>query len=143
MGLRNIKLRMSRKLLFVSGIFMCISWVLNQEEAREDKFIAQNVVDHLRKWTQRSPLESLANIVERHATFLKDDIFDNYDSFLALLRDEHQRKLLKDLSPDDAYSNPTFIAARRVATNFDEALVKLLFGFDEEITRLAKKYGVF
>jgi hypothetical protein len=47
-ALRNIKLRMSRKLLFVSGLFMCISWALNKIEADEQKFLSQDLVAYLR-----------------------------------------------------------------------------------------------
>ena len=142
-ALRNIKLRMSRKLLFISGLLMCISLALSEVEDEGEDFIAQRLVAYLRHWTQRSPLESLAAIVERYAPALTAEIFDNYDSFLALLGDKNNRQLLEQLGPDDAYKNSIFLEARQVATNFDEALIKLLFSSDPKITQLAQKYGVF
>jgi hypothetical protein len=142
-ALRNIKLRMSRKLLFVSGLFMCISWSLNKIEADEQKFLPQDLVAYLRDWTQRPPLESLAAIIEKYAPSMAAEIFDNYDSFLALLSNENKRASLEKLEPDQAYKDDLFLEARRFANKFDEALIKLLFGSNEEITQLAQKYGVF
>ena len=109
----------------------------------DEEFIVQQLVGYLRRWTQRPPLESLATIAQRYAPSLTAEIFDNYDSFLALLGDEKKRELLEKLGPDDAYKDSVFLEARQVATNFDEALIKLLFRSDDKITQLAEKYGVF
>jgi hypothetical protein len=122
---------------------MCISWALNEIEDGDQSFVIQQLVGYLRSWTQRPPLESLATIVERYAPSLTAEIFDSYDSFLALLGDKDKRELLEKLGPDDAYKDPVFLEARRVATDFDEALTKLLFRSNDEITQLAQKYGVF
>jgi hypothetical protein len=142
-ALRNIKLRMSRKLLFVSGFFMCISWALKREEYVGDSFIIQRLVIHLRDWTLRSPLESLAGIVKQYAPTLTADIFDSYDKFLFLLNDEDNRRVLEDLAPDDAYTNPVFLSARQIAIDFDDALVNLMFKSNHQVTHLVQKYGVF
>eukprot|EP01038_Epipyxis_sp_PR26KG_P012451 gene12451-16699_t len=121
-ALRNIKLRMSRKLLFVSGLLMCITWALDHGKA-DDEFVVPGLVNHLREWTRRRPLDSLAIVVERYAPALADDIFGSYDSFLAVLGDDEKRHLLQRPGPDDAYLDEVFLDARRVATNFDDALV--------------------
>jgi hypothetical protein len=142
-ALRNIKLRMSRKLLFVSGFFMCISWALNKTESDDDELMVQELENYLLRWTQRPPLESLAIIVETYASCLTDDIFDSYDSFLALLHDEGKRKLLEQLAPEEAYGDEVFLRARQLAADFDDALIKMLFSTNEKITQLTQKYGVF
>ena len=143
-ALRNIKLRMSRKLLFVSGLFMCLSWALDERHGQPgDDFETQSLVEHLYAWTRNSPLESLAGVVERYGAGLAPAIFDSYDSFLALLSDEVSRKRLEKLSPEDAYRDEVFLSARRVATSFDEALTTLLFDSDPTVAKLVKKYGVF
>jgi hypothetical protein len=142
-ALRNIKLRMSRKLLFVSGFFMCISWALNERESREDPFTVQKLVSHLREWTERPPLDSLSIIVDQYAPSIASDIFDAYDNFLALLNDEEKRKVLEQLAPEDAYKDKVFLDAREIAQNFDEALLKLLFESNDDVTDVVKKYGVF
>lgn len=142
-ALRNIKLRMSRKLLFSSGMFMCFSWALGDNEVPEEQFLDQKLVMHLRGWTQRPPLESLAAVVESYAPSLAGGIFDSYDTFLDLLFDEDKRKALAQLSPEDAYKSDLFLEAREVATTFDDALTNLLFGSNDRLTELAQKYGVF
>lgn len=142
-ALRNIKLRMSRKLLFVSGLLMCLSWALRHDEEADDTLVARNLVSHLRDWTRRSPLESLAMTVERYAPHLVNEIFDSYESFLAVLTDDAQRELLQELDPDDAYKDDVFLNARSVASRFDDALVKLIFESNDEIAQLATRYGVF
>jgi predicted nucleotidyltransferase len=142
-ALRNIKLRMSRKLLFVSGLFMCLSWALEGQAARESDYESQDLVDHLFAWTQRSPLQSLATVVERYAPTSAPDIFDSYDSFLAILDNEALRTKLEELSPEAAYEDSDFLAAREVATRFDHALTALLFDENPEVAKLVRKYGVF
>ncbi|MEO4042931.1 nucleotidyltransferase domain-containing protein [Hoeflea sp. CAU 1731] len=142
-ALRNIKLRMSRKLIFVSGLLMCISWALRDVDERDEEFLEQKLVEYLTNWAQRPPLESLAMVVAEHAPSLTHDIFDNYDAYLAILNNKQQRELLEELSPEEAYQNDAFLEARKVATNFDEALTTLLFDADAKITKLVKKYGVF
>jgi hypothetical protein len=141
-ALRNIKLRMSRKLLFVSGLFMCISWALNGEKS-ERPFVVQELVTHLRDWTQNPPLESLAGIVARFAPSLASDVFDAYDQFLLLLNDEQKRKVLEQLSPEEAYEDAVFLDARQIATKFDETLLKLMFESNDEVAEAVKRYGVF
>ena len=122
---------------------MCISWSLNKIEADDQRFLPQDLVSYLRRWTERPPLESLATIVETYAPSLIGEIFNNYDSFLALLSDEKKRTSLEELEPDQAYKDDLFLEARQVATRFDKALIELLFGSNDEITQLAQKYGVF
>ncbi|ESX24575.1 hypothetical protein X755_19900 [Mesorhizobium sp. LNJC405B00] len=141
-ALRNIKLRMSRKLLFVSGFFMCISWAL-ENRGNDVEQLRQNLIAHLMSWTQRSPLESLARIVQQYRPSLKSEIFDSYDEFLALLNNDDIRKHLEKLLPEEAYKDPIFLKARETATSFDAALTTLLFDTNKDITRLVQKYGVF
>ena len=142
-AMRNIKLRMSRKLLFVSGLFMCISWKLNPHKTTDGNLLPQELVSHLQVWTQRPPLESLAVVIEQFAPALATDVFDSYDSFLKLLGDAEKREALELLAPEDAYKNNAFLAARTMSDKFDDALTKLLFESHDEVSQLAKRYGVF
>lgn len=142
-ALRNIKLRMSRKLLFVSGLFMCLSWNLADQEPIHGKLLSQELVSHLQGWTQRPPLESLAMIIEQYAPILAADVFDSYDSFLQLLCDDGKRAALEGLAPENAYNDAVFSEARSFSKRFDVALTKLLFESNDSVSQLAKQYGVF
>lgn len=142
-ALRNIKLRMSRKLLFVSGLFMCLSWALKPRENSDKQTLSQELVDHLGEWTKRPPLESLAIIVRDYAPSLATKIFDSYDSFLGVLEDNTKRSAMESLSPEAAYMDKAFLKARNDSDDFDEALRLLLFESNDKITQLAKRYGVF
>jgi hypothetical protein len=142
-ALRNIKLRMSRKLLFVSGLFMCISWRLAGRSSGDRKLLTPDLVAHLQAWTQRPPLESLAIVIEKYGTSLAAEIFNSYDSFLRLLGDDERRKALEELAPEEAYKNEVFLEARSVSNTFDDALTKLLFDCNDDVSKLAKRYGVF
>lgn len=141
-GLRNIKLRMSRKLLFISGLFMCLSWKLAHRNPIEES-PAHQLVSHLQSWIQRTPLESLAMIVEQYAPAVAADVFDSYDSFLQLLSDGRQREALERLSPEDAYQDQSFTTARDLSKVFDTALINVLFESNVDVTQLVKQYGVF
>lgn len=142
-ALRNIKLRMSRKLLFVSGLFMCISWALREDQTEDGDPVIHELVRHLREWTRRPALESLAVMIEKYAPSLAPDVFDAYDSFLEILSSVEKRSVLEQLSPDGAYENEIFLDARQISANFDNKLLELMFDSDVNITRLVKKYGVF
>jgi predicted nucleotidyltransferase len=142
-ALRNIKLRMSRKLLFISGLFMCISWALAPQEEPTGELVVQKLVSHLLTWTQRPPLESLATVIGQYDTSLASEVFDPYDRFLHLLNDKSEREILERLAPEEAYENSVFLEARRIADRFDTALLSLLFDSNDDIARLVKKYGVF
>ncbi|GLQ37729.1 hypothetical protein GCM10007908_13490 [Rhizobium albus] len=142
-ALRNIKLRMSRKLLFVSGFLMCISWALREGSSEEGEFVTQDLVNHLKTWTDTTPLESLAATIASHAPDLAAQIFDSYEAFLTLLNDKEKREWLEKLSPDAAYGDDVFLQARSTALSFDEALTQLLFDVNNDVTKLVKKYGIF
>ena len=141
-ALRNIKLRMSRKLLAMSGILMCIAWPL--EPAVTDPLVIKDrLIDHLEGWINRSPLHSLQAFVVQHAAGLEEEVLGPYDEFLALLGDGTKRNELSSLDPADAYSNATFIAARGLSERLDKAFIKLLFDSNPHVAALSKQYGVF
>jgi hypothetical protein len=89
-GLRNIKLRMSRKLIFVSGLLVCMSCYFNPSEAVRKLQLAKDssteaLVNHLQKYVALTPLEIVAESVALYGisdqTAIK--LFGAYDAFLA------------------------------------------------------------
>ena len=101
-GLRNAKLRMSRKLIFATGMLSCFSCELLpcgealQDLAKNNSTIAME--EHLREFVQTPPLEILATLLlERNIkqeTALK--LFSSYNAFLTLLDDEEKKEPIEE-----------------------------------------------
>jgi predicted nucleotidyltransferase len=148
-ALRNAKLRMSRKLLYATGMLTCFSCeMLISEEAREDLQKNHSTVrmeEHLLRFIQKTPLEILATfLVERKIkkeTTVK--LFSSYNAFLALLDDADKRDRLKKLSLDEIPTDAVFGEIRSIGRTFQQGLTALFFHDDEQLRDLTIFYGVF
>lgn len=149
-AIRNFKLRMSRKLIFVAGLIMCLNCELRppesvrkQEQSESDFYAALS--DFLLGFTNRTPLEVLAEFgmaFDSKGTTIAE-IFNYYDAFLAILRDHDQRARLESMDLDAAINDPVFANARIVGNGFQEGLNKLFFSTDDNLTQKTQRYGVF
>lgn len=158
-ALRNVKLRMSRKLLFVSGLIACFACELGLPGAACNQDPRRPVADRcqtcLLPFFREPPLENMATLLmhllnrasgnaqrsQVAATARK--AFDAYDAFLALLNDSEKRGRLDALTGADLDTDCVFDDARKISRSFRDALDELFFATDERMTRLVKKYGVF
>jgi len=148
-GLRNAKLRMSRKLIFASGVLVCFRCNLDQKlqgkistEGRDINL--KHLANHILDCTNSTPLDILASTVQNSGT--NDEVatalFSSYDEFLGTLADKSARAELKAMSPQDSRSNPVFMQLRRISKRFEDGLNKLFF-HNDDIRPLTEKYGVF
>jgi hypothetical protein len=136
-GLRNIKLRMSRKLIYLKGILMCFS-CYNNESINKN-----NIAQHLAELTMLKPLDLMLRVLsERNVDKFLLTAIDQYDEFLGILDDKTMRDELKSLNMHDAYVNSVFLKARSVANEFQNSLSEI-FKNDEALTEFAKKYLIF
>jgi predicted nucleotidyltransferase len=94
-ALRNLKLRMSRKLLFIAGMIACFECHLNfQTDEERTQFYGegqvQPVIDLLRGVLSQTPLEILASAVLRFSPnkTANRKLFASYDEFLGMLASE-------------------------------------------------------
>ncbi|MFT3765825.1 MAG: nucleotidyltransferase domain-containing protein [Minicystis sp.] len=148
-ALRNAKLKMSRKLIFVSGMLTCFGLLLFGEgEAFRDangKPDAFRIVRFLRDRIRVQPLDHLAQAALRPAVSRETAraLFEEYDAFLGVLRDQEKREHLKGLTFDDLGGDALFRETSRIGRRFQEALDKLFFVEDPELRRLILDYGVF
>lgn len=145
-ALRNIKLRMSRKLTFAAGLLMCAHPHLDGEGPAEAD--AEQVRDDLRcglvALTQLTPLQLVSQALLRNnksETSIK--LLDAYDWFLGLLNDQRRRGELEKLGADEAYANATFNECRAQSRRFQEALTALFFRDNEQLAKFTIEYGVF
>jgi len=136
-GLRNIKLRLSRKLIYVKGLLMCFSCYLNDKQGKDA------VRDHLLEVIKLSPLEILIKVMSnRNVDGLLLQIIDCYDAFLGIINDDTKREHLASLTTNTAYDDVEFLAARKIANDFQEAMNKLFEG-DKELKAFTQKYVLF
>lgn len=150
-ALRTAKLRISRKLTYVSGLLMCFSCEFEKSGGLED--VASDpqsklhaFVQHLTKYTNRTPLEVVAHTVLQYPELenIARKMFGVYDQFLALLNDEAKREHLENLERADVSGDAVYETVRALSHEF-QASVDAMF-FDDngtDLQRLTKIYGTF
>jgi predicted nucleotidyltransferase len=147
-GLRNAKLRMSRKLIFASGLLVCFS--VNLDEELQSKIsTATNDVrfhlrDHIMNYVRLTPLEILAKSTVRYGVSddVARDLFGAYGDFLEILDKKDSREALKAVRSADSRTNPVFKQIREISEVFKGALDHIFFD-NRQIARLTREYGVF
>lgn len=146
-AIRNVKLRMSRKLIFAAGLIACYScdpvWLREREPHSAAGQSIESMVGHLEKFANRPPLDILAEVLIRHPQDeTAKDLFDSYDSFLGRLNDPEARKHLERLRPEDA-ADERFQLIQQECSRFESALEQLFFGESTPLARMTRTYGVF
>ncbi|MEO6802326.1 MAG: nucleotidyltransferase domain-containing protein [Granulicella sp.] len=148
--LRNIKLGLSRKLIFVAGLLACYTCHLDFEDdlARERFYSQQNtagLVAKLHETLKASPLELVASVLGKyieHDTATKK-LFDTYDKFLGMLLNEGVRNHLEKLHSDNCYSDALFQEAKKLKWNFQDALSSIFLEKTSLLGEFTIRYGVF
>jgi predicted nucleotidyltransferase len=148
-GLRNAKLRMSRKLIFASGLLVCFSasldTALNDQISTGTKDdIKLRLINHIRDCVRLTPLEILAKSMEQYGVpeATAKELFAAYAEFLGLLDNEQSREALKALRSADSRTDPTFKQVRKISGAFEHALDHIFFE-NPTVAPLTRKYGVF
>jgi hypothetical protein len=147
-ALRNIKLRMSRKLLYVAGLLACFHphLLMPDPEVRrhiyEEESFKPEIIDVVYSIFSDSPLDMVAGFLDRpEFDHIALRLFRAYDEFLGVLRDANHRNQLEKLSEEDADSDPLYQKARETSHRFRDSLLELFFG--EKLFDLTRLYGVF
>jgi predicted nucleotidyltransferase len=150
-ALRSIKLGVSRKLLFASGLlacFWCDPEVSKNESQEPSKQSLVNCLDTFFSWT---PLERLASFFTVHirvseSEFLREtarELFDAYDDFLGLLNDSDKRKHLDELKPEDEEADVVFKDARTMRMHFRLAIQGMFLNDQSPLRQHTIEKGVF
>jgi len=148
-ALRNIKLRMSRKLIFVSGLLTCFSCYLNPSSVIEEvstgtRDSKTGLVEHLVKYVGMTPLEVLAESLFKYASEdTARQIMNAYDSFLSKLAVSDIRGHLKDLDISKTDTDETFNELCEISRKFQDGLSSFFFDDNNDLAELIRKYGVF
>lgn len=147
-AIRNIKLRFSRKLIYVWGLLACFSWDLfpPQGESLPDspEEAASRLAAHVLEQTRVTPIDLLARmLLERTDLSLAGDLIGSYDEFLAVLTDPERREHLGRLEFDSAAEDPLYRELRSSSGRFSKGLVRLFFDSDEQLAEMTKTFAMF
>lgn len=149
-AIRNMKLRMSRKLIYVSGLLTCFGCQLGFGGSTfnigcHDPNGAPECIDCLRRRLAQTPLDILAGAL-MHFEHLDDTarkLVNAYDGFLGILADADKRKRLEAIDSDQYESDEVFQDARRLSHAFRDGLLELFFDQKSGLFDLTRNYGVF
>lgn len=131
-GLRNAKLRTSRKVLFAGGLLPLLSCHRLPHEAHRAHLLAQLAAP---------PTDRLAQAFLDHgAPDAGIRALSAYDRWVGLLGDDEARAQLATLSEADARADPVFREARRHAAELQGGLLALLF--ETPLRDVVREYGV-
>ena len=151
-GLRNAKLRMSRKLIFASGLLVCFSANfdpvlpknISTTISSENDVIKLNLVNHIRDLVRLTPLEIIDRSIKACSVSgaTAEQLFKAYAEFLNLLNDDKVRGALEGLRARDSRTDTTFQRIREISVQFENALGEIFFE-NRVLAPLTRKYGVF
>jgi hypothetical protein len=150
-ALRSVKLGISRKLMFASGLLACF-WCdpeisgISGQEPRVQSLIA--CLDEFLSWT---PLERLAVFFNKHLKsgenlFLRETasiLFGAYDEFIGLLNEPENRERLETLQQEDVDSDDVFKRAKGIRTQFREGIQRLFLDNRSPLYPFTIEKGVF
>ena len=149
-AIRNLKLRISRKLIFVSGLLSCFSHHLLLSKDEGNAILrasdpAHEYLRSLRNLLAHTPLEILASVIKRypHLWPVGSKLFEAYDDFIAVLSDDTTRRHLNGLRPGTELGDANYIRLRQASHSFRDGLLQLFFDEQSGLMELTKTYGVF
>ncbi|MBV8846113.1 MAG: nucleotidyltransferase domain-containing protein [Bryobacterales bacterium] len=149
-AIRNIKLRMSRKLIYVSGLLACFSFHLDLSDGQRQTLFADpnrqhEVIEYLEKIFQHTPLEIIATVLNQftHLDGAAKKIVGSYNDFIGMLADDGVRSRLENLTEERADVDDFYQHARHLSHTFRDGLLEVFFDTQSDLDSLTKNYGVF
>lgn len=133
-GLRNAKLRLSRKALFAGGLLPVLECY---------RYTSDEMAAYLGERMSVPPLDRIADVFIDHGE-LDAGVrsLSAYDEFLGILDDGDKRGQLSELSAEEAAESPLFERVTELGREFEGGLLALLFD-DPELRRRMREYIVF
>ncbi len=149
-AMRNIKLRMSRKLLYVAGLLNCFYFHMLFEVAEvspqsllSERDLRPEIIDVIRSEFGDTPLDIVAGFFLQREGLdsIASGLFGAYDEFLGIL--SNSRAHLETLAEADGDTDEVYQHARRVSHRFRDSLLELFFDNKTGLGELTRVYGVF
>jgi predicted nucleotidyltransferase len=146
-AVRNIKLRTSRKVLFVAGLLTVFSCLDNDElrrDANDSEGYPLKLQAHLLNFAHSTPL----NIVvwALGSIGLNDrcvELLGIYEQFLAAMNDGKTRAQLEGLKEKAVYEDGMFLKCREISHQLQAVLRKVCFEDASPLREFICEYGVF
>jgi len=149
-AIRNIKLRMSRKLIYVSGLLVCFACHLELSAQERGQLFAvpdapRRATEFFRTAFRRTPLEILCGTFLRypHLSQTAGHVLNAYNGFLGVLADAGSRRHLESLRPESQEGDSTYQQLRQLSHEFRDGVLELFFDAQSGLFELTKIYGVF
>jgi predicted nucleotidyltransferase len=149
-AIRNIKLRMSRKLIYASGLLACYRCHLDYETGEREAILShpdrrKEFIEHLRGILLETPLDIVADMFLRnhHLDDAAKKVFGAYDEFIGTLSTTQSRTHLDELAEDVAEYDDQYMKMRTLSHDFRDGLENLFFDDKSELLKLTCSYGVF
>jgi len=150
-ALRNAKLRMSRKLIFASGLLLAYEVCLNPPDDVIDPFGespakgTQPLIQKLFSLVGTPPLEVVARAMRQWKAngAAVRAVFESYDQFLGVLDDRRMRERLNSLNYEEAVRSGAFREVRGLGRTFQDGLDGLFLDGPKESTDLTRRYALF
>lgn len=147
-ALRKSKLRLSRKLMFTSGLLMCFACVLKPDNGDEPLFDHEHpesrLVNVLLRAVGQTPLDRLCDALLQFSTMqTAEQLLGAYDRFLAVLNDPDARQTLTRLTPELAADSDLFCQVEQIGQQFQTALESLFFDDSPSLAQCIRRYGIF
>jgi len=98
-GLRNVKLRHSRVIIYVGLLFL----ILNSSKKRSEK------INYLKSNIHLSPLEKIYSVYEDNIDYNFERVMGAYNNFLQKVQNNNVRNELKKLTYNDRYCNDDYV----------------------------------
>jgi len=133
-GLRNAKLRLSRKLLFAGGLLPVLECY---------RYRADEMLEFLDERVSVPPLDRLADaFLEHDAVDTGARVLTAYDEFLGILNDRAKRDELKTLGPSETADSELFAHIAGLGDEFENGLLSVLFD-DPALQKWVRDYLIF
>lgn len=135
-GIRNAKLRTSRKVLFASGLLPLLECFRLDEE------------DAIREFVERELTMSPTDRIAR--AFLENDAADEggralgaYDEFVGRLNETEFREALEEVTRETSRDSAEFAKAEEIGKELQGGLLALLYEASPDLAKVVRDYAIF
>lgn len=143
-ALRNVKLRMSRKWLFASGLLMMFACDGIEASDNSPESGKERTMDRLVELSDRTPTDIIVEQLQSLGLVSQlNRLLTIYDEYLKKIDDPAIRDELKHLRVEDSATNEHSNWFKQKGRDFHEMLGEVFLSADDRLTKFTKDYAVF